>query len=98
MLRLPAAGVVDRLDDFFEDVEVLCFAAAFVAAAFVAGAFVAAAFLAGDFLAAGLDDADAERLALVGWRHPMPRGAVAGAAVGGGVRRGGVRRRGGRGG
>ncbi len=65
MLRLPAAGVVDRLDDFFEDVEVLCFAAAFVAAAFVAGAFVAAAFLAGDFLAAGLDDADAERLALV---------------------------------
>jgi hypothetical protein len=54
VLRLPVTGVVDRLDDFLDDVEVLLFA----------GAFFAGAFLAGD-LAGDLADADAERLVLV---------------------------------
>ncbi len=62
MLRLPATGVVDRLDDFLDDVDVL-FAGAFLAGD-LAGAFLAGD-LAGAFLAADLDDADTERLVLV---------------------------------
>ena len=68
VLRLPVTGVVDRLDDFLDDVEVLLFAGAFFAGAFFAGAFLAgdlAGDLAGAFLAADLEDADAERLVLV---------------------------------
>ena len=65
VLRLPATGVVDRLDDFLDDVEVLLFAGAFFTGVFFAAALAAGAFLAGDFLAADLDDADAERLVLV---------------------------------
>lgn len=59
VLRLPVTGVVDRLDDFLDDVEVLLFAGAFFAGTFLAGD------LAGAFLAADLEDADAERLVLV---------------------------------
>jgi hypothetical protein len=63
VLRLPVTGVVDRLDDFLDDVEVLLFAGAFFAGAFLAGDL--AGDLAGAFLAADLEDADAERLVLV---------------------------------
>ena len=63
VLRLPVTGVVDRLDDFLDDVEVLLFAGAFFAGAFFAGDL--AGDLAGAFLAADLEDADAERLVLV---------------------------------
>lgn len=63
VLRLPVTGVVDRLDDFLDDVEVLLFAGAFFAGAFLAGDL--ADDLAGAFLAADLEDADAERLVLV---------------------------------
>jgi hypothetical protein len=58
VLRLPVTGVVDRLDDFLDDVEVLLFAGAFLAGDL-------AGDLAGAFLAADLEDADAERLVLV---------------------------------
>lgn len=63
VLRLPVTGVVDRLDDFLDDVEVLLFAGAFFAGAFLAGDL--AGDLAGAFLAADLEDADTERLVLV---------------------------------
>ena len=49
VLRLPVTGVVDRLDDFLDDVEVLLFAGAFFAGAFFTGTlgFGRPRFLAG---------------------------------------------------